>query len=109
MRKTQWAKSGNGPDWTDIEAALRAIDGIHLGKTGVLISPQGTGGTGGLALVIMTKWERLPGSTELDTVESLSSWPCAEGCTLEGHILGGIYKHDFAIGEAYQQRSFKEG
>lgn len=102
--KKQWAKSGNGPDWVDIEAALRAIDGIHLGKTGVLISPRGTGATGGLHLIISTVWDVLEGSSQLAGVDSDSEWPCPEGCTLEGHILGGIYAHDFAIGAAYQQR-----
>lgn len=97
-------QGGGTPDWIDIEAALRAIDGIHLGKTGVLISPLGTGATGGVHLVISTVWDVLPDGHSIQNVKSESQWPCPEGCTLEGHILAGIYKHDFAIGEAYQQR-----
>jgi len=103
-----WEKHGNGPDWMDIEAALRAIDHTHLGKTGVLISPAGTGATGGLHLVLCTTWDVVPDGHSIACVESESSWPCPEGCTLPGHILAGIYKHDFAIGEAYQQRFLPE-
>jgi hypothetical protein len=97
-------QNGMTPGWIDIEAALRAIDGIHLGKTGVLISPLGTGATGGVQLVISTIWEVLPGGHSIEAIESVSQWPCPEGCTLEGHVLAGIYNHDYAIGEAYQQR-----
>lgn len=108
MRKTQWQKSGNGPDWTDVEAAIRAIDGVHQGKTGLLISALGTGGTGGLSLVITTVWDSLSAPVGITSVESQSEWPCSDCSDLAAHILGGIYRHDYAIGEAYQQRSFKE-
>jgi hypothetical protein len=97
-------QGGMTPDWTDIEAALRAIDGIHLGRTAVLISPDGTGATGGLHLAICTTWDVLEDGHSVKDVESASRWPCPEGCTLEGHILAGIYRHDYAIGQAYQQR-----
>lgn len=97
-------RGGESPDWIDIEAALRAIDSIHLGKTGVLISPLGTGATGGFHVVISTAWDVPEGSSLPVACDSQSQWPCPEGCTLEGHILGGIYAHDYALGEAYQQR-----
>lgn len=100
----QCAKSTNGPDWTDVEMAIRAIDGVHLGKTTVTISPEGIGSTGGLLIDLRTVWPVLDGSHELREVVSSSRYPCKDCSSLEAHLLGGIYRHDFSIGEAYQQR-----
>lgn len=106
MKKKQWASGGSSPDWTDIEVGLRALDGVHGGKTGILISALGTGATGGLMVEIITSFDVVPGGSSIDTVTSQSEWPCKDCASLEGHLLGGLYAHDFAIGEAYQQRSF---
>lgn len=102
--KKGWEKSTNGPDWMDVESALRAIDGIHSGVTTVTISTLGTGSSGGLQLEIITRWPNVPGAEGVSEVSSKSSWPCSECSTLVGHLMGGIYRHDFNIGEAYVQK-----
>jgi hypothetical protein len=101
--KKGWEKSTNGPDWTDVEMAIRAVDGVHLGQTTVTISPLGIGSSGGMTLEIVTRWPNVPGAEGISEVSSRSSWPCPDCTTLAGHILGGLYRHDFNIGEAYVQ------
>lgn len=105
-RKDGWEKSSSGPDWVDVEMAIRALDAIHSGKTGVLISPRGIGGSGGLHIVITTCWENVPGSAAIEGVDTVGHWPNSGGGTLAAYILGGLYRHDFAVGQAYQQRDF---
>jgi len=107
MGSKSWAKSGNTPDWVDVMAAIRAIDGLHLGVTMVTILPVGTGSSGGMRVAISTSWESAPGTVEMPCV--LSERVCEDfrNDALPAFILGGIYSQDFAIGEAYQQRSFE--
>jgi hypothetical protein len=105
MEKTQWAKSSNGPDWTDVEIALRAVDGLHGGITCVTLSCDGIGSTGGLIIHMISTFPAVPGSDGSPDVVSISRWPCKDCATLEGHVLGGIYRHDFNISEAYMQES----
>lgn len=103
----RWAKSGSTPDWLDVMAAIRAIDDTHLGVTMVTILPVGTGATGGLRVAISTSWEPAPGSPEMPCV--ISERVCVDFRPefLPGFVLAGLYQQDFAIGETYQQRSFK--
>lgn len=101
-------KYTNGPGWTDIEIMLRALDGLHSGKTGLVISADGTGGTGGLLVSIATDFVPLPGGREFPSVVSVSSWPCKDCATLEDHIYGGLYRHDANIQAAYEQLPLPE-
>lgn len=103
MDKAQWAKSSNGPDWTDVEMGLRALDAVFGGRTTVTISPEGISSSGGLIIQIATLFENVPGGLEPTLIVSESKWPCKQCATFPGHVLGGIYKQDFNIGEAHQQ------
>lgn len=103
MRKALWQKSSSGPDWTDVETLIRAVDQGHGGKTGVLISAVGRGASGGLEVMIVTTFDALPGSEQISGVESRSEWPCKDCATLETHIFRGLYQHDYRISEAYRQ------
>jgi len=91
------------PDWTDVESMLRAIDALHQCKTGLLITARGIGATGGLHLEVLSEFDVLPGSNQLQEVQSTSDWPNAEGCTLATHVFGGLYIHDRAIQTHYEQ------
>lgn len=97
-------KSTNGPGWTDVATFMSALDVLHGGKTGVLITVAGQGHNGAMHIEILTTFDVLPGSTMVKDVRSISSWPCKDCTTLEAHVYGGLYSHDFAIGQAYQQR-----
>jgi len=102
----QWAVGGEKPDWMDVLASLRAVDAIHLGRTMVTFSAQGIGSSGGARITISTHWEVLVGSRERDVVTTEKLWTGHLDGELPAFVLGGIYAHDFAIGEAYQQRGF---
>lgn len=108
MGAKKWAAAGMKPDWMDVEAAIRAIDGVHLGRTMVTILPVGTGATGGLRIVITTHWEVLDGSTSLSEVITERVWTEHRDDELPAFLLGGIYSHDFAIGSSYQQAKIPE-
>lgn len=102
----EWASSGSTPDWMDVQIAIRAIDAIHLGMTMVTILPAGAGSTGGLHVAITTHWEVLPGSeglSEVITERTVNEHSCE---AIPAIVMGGLYAHDFAVGEAYQQRDF---
>jgi len=91
------------PDWTDVESMLRAIDALHQCKTGLLITARGIGATGGLQLEILSEFDALPGSNQLQEVQTTSHWPCGEDCSLGTHVFGGLYTHDRAIQQHYEQ------
>lgn len=103
-----WATGGTTPDWLDVECALRALAELYGGVTMVSILPAGIGSTGGLHLAISSTWDRLPG-TDLEDVVVTCRETRAYGCeSLPAFVLGGVYEHEFAVGNAWQQRSFKE-
>src|SRR4029450_7058625 len=102
----KWANAGSTPDWMDVLAAMQAVGAIHLGMTMVTILPLGTGNSGGMRVVITTHWDALPGSAQLEQVETAREFVGHRDGDLAAFVLGGLYAHDFAIGEAYQQRSF---
>jgi len=107
MTRKPWVRSGSTPDWMDVLAAIRAIDELHLGTTMVTILPAGIGSTGGLRVAISTSWEPAPGSPDMPAV--ISERVCEDfRCeALPAFVLGGLYTQDYAIGDAYQQRSFQ--
>jgi len=92
----------SGPDWIDLEALMRAIDSMHGGKTGLLISAEGIGGGTGLRVEIYTVFDALPGSVQLGEVKSVSVWPCGSDHGLVDHVFQGLYKHDREIGQQYR-------
>ena len=106
---TGLGKSKNGrvggmtADWLDVEMAVRAIDGIHLGRTIVAILPVGTGTSGGLNIAIITTWETLPGGSAIPDVITERATRELGSDALPAFVLGGLYAHDFAVGSVYQQ------
>lgn len=97
-------KFTNGPDWTDIAMYLGALDELHECKAGVLITTAGEARNGALRVTLMARFAVVPGSALPEEVVVEGGWPCAESHSLEAHVYEGIYRLDFAIGEAYQQR-----
>jgi len=100
--------AANGPDWTDVAMYLGALDALHGGRSSVLITTAGKGHNGLLDISIVTTFDVLAGSRMPSEVMTACSWPCAECKTFAAHIYNGLWKHDFAIGQAYQQRDFKD-
>jgi len=104
MGDKKWAVAANQPDWMDVEAAIRAIDAMHSVTTMVTISTLGIGSTGGLRVTITSHWDKVDGKQEEDMLHSERVWIGHLDKELPGFILGGIYHHDFMIGEKHQQR-----
>lgn len=102
------AKFTNGPDWTDVEIYLRALDALHGGVTVVAFSAEGIGSTGGLHITIMSTFDALPGSDQARVVETQNKWPCKDCPSIPEHVYNGLYVHDYAIGLAYQQQKWPE-
>jgi len=99
-------KFTNGPDWTDVEIYLRALDVLHGVRTTVTISADGIGGTGGLRVVISSTLPRIEETGAELVVETGRSWPCKSCGGLSEHVYNGLYIHDYAIGEGYQQQKW---
>jgi len=101
-------KSTSGPDWMDVMGYLSALDTLHECRTGILLTHRGTGHNGSMHISIISTWDAVPGSAQIAEVVSESEYPCGNCTSVAQHVYSGCYRHDFAIGEAYQQRSFKE-
>lgn len=96
-RHKSWAESTTGPDMLDLEMAMRAVGEITLGVVSLTVLPQGTGATGGLRVVLTwcANIDVVNGPDDLIVNDSV--WPCREGCTFQGHVLGGIAKLDHEL------------
>jgi hypothetical protein len=108
MRKTGWEEPTKGPDWTDVEMLMRAIGAVHSGHVAVIISPHGTGSTGGVDVAASMLFDVLPGSSLPSTVQVTSPWPCKSHKTLASHAFEALHRLDFQIGETYKQESLWE-
>lgn len=103
--KKVWAKSSNGPDWTDVEMMMRAMSSLHSGHVGVTILPRGIGSSGGLSVSCSMMFDVLPGSSLPPVVSTESSWPCNSHAELTAHVFAGLHQLDFEIGKVYKQES----
>lgn len=104
-RKEQWAKSTNGPDWTDVEMMMRALEGLHSGHVAVIVSPAGTGSTGGVDIAASMLFEVLPGSSLPEGVGVHTQWPSNGNATLVGACFRLLHELDFQISKVYKNES----
>jgi len=98
-------KSANGPDWVDVLMYVRALDTLHGCITGICIVAS-PGPRGEVAMVtIMSNWDALPNGNGIQNVVTEKRITAAELVQLSSIVYNGLYTHDFAIGQAYQQRN----
>lgn len=97
-------KSLNGPDWVDVFMYARAIDMLHGSSTTFTIMYSGPHATSVASVAITSRWPILPGSQQLGEVTTTKGVVTAELSTLAAVVYNGLYTHDLAIGQAYQQR-----
>lgn len=102
MEKKRWAVSSTGPDWTDVEIAMRVLGALHSGRVSVVFSPSGLGGNGGLNTSVRMEFDVLPGSSIPAVVNVDGRFPCPDCKTLEGHIFAGVYRLDHAIAKEFE-------
>jgi hypothetical protein len=108
MKRKLWEKSTNGPDWTDIEAMMRAMSALHSGTVGLTLFPRGTGSTGGLSVGASIMFDVLPGSALPAAVSTVKDWPCSAHSTFDGHCFALLHELDFLIAQTYEQSSLWE-
>jgi len=97
-------KSTNGPDWTDIATMMSALETLHECNVSLTVTTGGQGHNGKLSILLVATFNVLYGSSMAREVRVESSWPCKACTDMAAHVFGGLYKLDFEVGEAYQQR-----
>jgi hypothetical protein len=102
MRKTGWEEPTTGPDWIDVEMLMRALEGLHSAEVALIVSPAGTGSTGGVSIVASALFVVLPGSALPASVTVHKDWPCNMHKTLAAHCFNALHELDYRIGQTYR-------
>jgi hypothetical protein len=97
-------KSSNGPDWTDVAMMVSALESLHGCRIGLTVLTDEQAHAGRLSIALTAQFAVLPSGQLPPVIQVLSAYPCQECSSLASHTYGGLYKLDFAIGDAYQQR-----
>lgn len=101
-KKTGWEEPSTAPDWIDVESLMRAISALHSGHVALVVSPEGTGATGGLDVAASMLFDVLPGSQLPANLCVRGIWPCAKHRTFAGHAFGLLHELDFEISKVYE-------
>lgn len=104
-RKAGWEDPTTGPDWIDVETLMRAIGALHSAHVAVIVSPAGTGSSGGVDVVASAIFDLLPGSSLPPSVAVQKSWPCGTHAKLAALAFSLLHELDFAISKVYQNDS----
>jgi hypothetical protein len=104
-RKDGWEEPSTGPDWIDVEMLMRAIGGLHSGHVAVILSPDGTGSSGGVDVAASMLFDVLPGSSLPESAAVHASWPCAKHTTLAAHAFSVLHDLDYEISRVYKNES----
>jgi len=107
MRKTEWAKSTNGPDWTDVAMLMSAIGTLHTCRVTLAITAPTGGHNGGIHMCATARFDTLPNSDLPKEVTSEGDWPSARCATFVGLVYGVVFALDYRIGQAYEQMVLK--
>ena len=87
---------------------MRAIQSMHGGMVVLSAFSDGIGGGTGLLVNLTHILEEVPGAELSEVVGVSSVWPCAHHATFWGCVFDGLYKLDYAIGQAYKQKPLPE-
>ena len=104
-RKAGWEKSSTGPDWTDVEMLMRALEGLHSGHVALIVSPDGIGASGGVDVAASCLFDVLPGSSLPKDVVVHKKWPCNTHGTLASHAFAVLHDLDYAISRVYSNEA----
>jgi hypothetical protein len=103
MGKTDWAKSTNGPDWTDVAMLMSAIGTLHTCRVALAITVPTAGHNGGIHMCATAKFDTLPGSDLPKEVTSEGDWPSGRSATFAGAAYACVFALDYRISQAYEQ------
>jgi hypothetical protein len=107
-KKDGWEEPSIGPDWIDVEMMMRSISALHSAHVAVIVTPFGTGSTGGVEVAASALFEKLPGSSLPESVAVNKGWPCSTHKTLAAHAFALMHDLDFAISKVYQNERLWE-
>lgn len=99
----------SGPDWTDLEMMMRALEGVHACDVVLTFSPAGIGSTGGATLTALAHFDAVPGGSLIEPMKVEGHWPEMYGRTIEGLAFDLLWKLDWKISEAWKTKSLAEG
>ena len=106
--RRMWAQSSNGPDEIDVETMMRAMGALHSGVVSLLVSPVGTGSSGGVQTTACISFSVLPGSSLPSEVGVTGKWPCKQHKSYWGHIYALLNSLDFEISKVYENEKLWE-
>lgn len=104
----QWAKSSNGPDWTDVLMTMSALEGMHECHVGLTVIPLINGHNGGGKVEVWAEFATLPGSSLPARVSVGFTWPSGKGLGLVGSAYRALIELDYKIGSSYKQAKLPE-
>ena len=93
-----------GPDWTDVAVMMSALESLHGCRVGLTVLTDTALPDGQLSTCLSAQFDVLPSGQLPPVIQAMSAYPCKDCSSFAAHVYGGLYKLDFAIGEAYQQR-----
>jgi len=100
----QWAKSSNGPDWTDVLMTMAAIESTHTCRAGLTVTPASAGHSGGGKCEVWAVFDILPGSSLPSRIAVDFTWPTGRGLGLVGSAYRALIELDYKIGKEYVQQ-----
>lgn len=84
---------------------MRALEGLHSAHVALIVSPVGTGSTGGVDVAASALFDVLPGSALPYAVAINKGWPCNTHKTLAAHCFNALHELDYEIGKTYQNEA----
>jgi len=99
-----WEKSTNGPDWTDIASLMSAIEVMHTCRVSLIVTAGSQGHNGGIHVVALAVFDRLPGSGIPKQAEAKGDFPTARTKTFDGLCYALVFELDYAIQQLYEQQ-----
>jgi len=103
MRSKQWAKSTNGPDWTDVMMTMNVLEQTHDCRVGATVIPGGLAHNGGGKVTVWADFDVLPDSEVPSRVEIAFNWPSGRGLGLVGALYRALIELDYKVGGEYRQ------
>lgn len=103
MRKTDWARSGNGPDILDVSTAMEAIGRMHGVSLSLVLQQDGKYGSGGVSVTCIAQSENASSGGVRSSVSRKRRFPSDDAQTLEGLLMRLLYEIDYDCTAFWQQ------
>lgn len=108
MRKSEWAQSSNGPDWTDVLMTMNVLEQTHDCRVGLTVTTAGLAHNGSGKVTVFATFDVLPGSEIPARVEVAFTWPSGRGFGLVGSAYRALLELDYKVGGQYRQSKLPE-